>query len=346
MSFPFIHSTRFFALPLATTLAVIVSVPVASAAGSIEPANRPSSQPVAQPGDRADADAVGAKVDYLVEGLESDERDQWWPAAQALGILAADSESKRVVVWKKTNVNSLGMVFRRIEPGTFTMGPDNHHIFNRQMAHRVEITKPYCITATEVTNAQFRVLFPDFEYDAAFSPDDDSPAVNVSSTDAFEFCRRLSEREGATYRLPTEAEWEYACRAGSQTRYCFGDDSDKLDEYGWCDVSIGRAQPVAMLKPNDWGLYDVHGNAAEWVSDFYSNSYYRRCAALGVIKDPEGPGVRLSRVLRGGNWATVNPLACTSTVRYPKPLLSRKPMSAQPAKVEQLIGFRVVREVE
>lgn len=99
---------------------------------------------------------------------------------------------------------------------------------------------------------------------------DDLPVTNVSWHDAQEFCKRLSERTGDTYRLPTEAEWEYACRAGSTGKWCFGDDESQLDEYAWYyDNSSGTVHPVAQKKPNAWGLYDMHGNVWEWCQDEY-----------------------------------------------------------------------------
>ena len=117
-----------------------------------------------------------------------------------------------------------------------------------------------------------------------------------------EFCRKLSEMpdsktSGVTYRLPTEAEWEYACRAGTTTRYSFGDSSALSGEFAWSrENSDGRTHPVGKKKPNPWGLYDMHGNAYEWCQDWYG-SY-----PSGEVKDPRGPESGSLRVTRGGSW--------------------------------------------
>jgi len=128
---------------------------------------------------------------------------------------------------------------------------------------------------------------------------DDCPVEQVSWDDAQEFIRKLNQKEGAdNYRLPTEAEWEYACRAGSTTAYCFGDDESRLKEYAWYDKnSDSKTHPVGLLKPNAWGLYDMHGNVWEWCQDWYGD--YPSDAAT----DPIGATVGSYRVLRGGSWS-------------------------------------------
>ncbi|MEE8078364.1 MAG: formylglycine-generating enzyme family protein [Pseudomonadales bacterium] len=289
------------------------------------------------PGEEAD-------LNRLVQLSHTDERDQWFPAVEKLGQAAEADDQARGEIWAWARVNTLGMKFFQVKPGTFIMGPDTHRIFNVQAAHRVKLSKSYFISVTEVTNAQFQQLLPDFQPDETYSPDADSPAVNVSWNQADQFCKLLSEKEGTVYRLPTEAEWEYACRAGSTSRFCFGDNVAKLPEYGWCDESRGRASGVAMLKPNEWGIYDAHGNVFEWVSDRFSNSYYAACAAEGIVEDPQGPRSVWSHVLRSGPRASGNPAACTSTARFPRPFLDRVPFDRDPVRMSQLIGFRVVRE--
>jgi formylglycine-generating enzyme required for sulfatase activity len=284
-------------------------------------------------------------LDRLVRSSRTEERGQWFPAAEKLGQAAEADNQARDEIWARARVNSLGMKFIEVKAGSFTMGPALHRVGLMREAQRVKISKPYFISATEVTNAQFQKLFPDFQPDATYSPDPDSPAVNVEWSRAEQFCKQLSARERATYRLPTEAEWEYACRAGSTTRFYFGDDVARLPEYGWCDESLGRASRVAMLKPNAWGIYDMHGNVFEWASEWLASSDE---AAPAVERNGEGQLGQQSvqgGLLRSGPWASRNPGACTSTAWYPRPLFDRKPFDPNPVRMPQLMGLRVVREL-
>ena len=122
----------------------------------------------------------------------------------------------------------------------------------------------------------------------------------VSWNDAVVFCSKLSEQKGMKYRLPTEAEWEYACHAGTTTIFSFGDDVRELPQYAWYNKnSTGSTHPVGKLKPNPWGLFDMHGNVWEWCQDWY--------AAYGSakgVRDPKGPAKGVRRVLRGGAFIT------------------------------------------
>jgi formylglycine-generating enzyme required for sulfatase activity len=125
----------------------------------------------------------------------------------------------------------------------------------------------------------------------------------VSHDDAVEFCRRLSKQEGVEYRLPTEAEWEYACRAGTTTAYSFGDGDAKLGQYAWYDknawdIGEGYAHRVGQKLPNRWGLYDMHGNVQEWCQDWYGPYGSEK-----VVSDPAGPAEGGRRVLRGGSFS-------------------------------------------
>jgi formylglycine-generating enzyme required for sulfatase activity len=133
---------------------------------------------------------------------------------------------------------------------------------------------------------------------------DDYPAVYVSWDDAVEFCKKLSAMEGKVYRLPTEAEWEYACRGGTKTAFSFGDDKAELGKYAWFDGNadaIGEdyAHRVAQKLPNPFGLHDMHGNVWEWCSD-WKDAY-----PSTPLTDPRGPSSGSSRVLRGGSWYDV-----------------------------------------
>src|SRR5712692_4416191 len=131
-----------------------------------------------------------------------------------------------------------------------------------------------------------------------FTGDPNRPVENVSWDDVQEFIRRLNGREGGTtYRLPTEAEWEYAARAGTMTQWSFGDDESQLGRYAWYgDNDAGETHPVGQLQPNPWGLYDMHGNVWEWVQD----SYWDYASDTAV--DPAGPSWGSSHVYRGGSW--------------------------------------------
>lgn len=129
------------------------------------------------------------------------------------------------------------------------------------------------------------------------------PAICMTQFAARTFCEWLSQKTGRYYRLPTEAEWEYACRAGTTTRWSFGDDASKLDEYAWYFDNAGeKYHKVGQKKPNPWGLYDMHGNVAEWVLDEYSTDFYKKASA-GLLTDPLCiPKTEYPQVVRGGSW--------------------------------------------
>lgn len=134
---------------------------------------------------------------------------------------------------------------------------------------------------------------------------DDFPASSVSWEDAVAYCARLSDMDDRKYRLPSEAEWEYACRAGSQTKWNFGDSATELDEYAWWQGNSkgigGRyAHPVRQRKANAWGLYDMHGNVWEWCSDCFKGDYY----SSSPLEDPLGPSDLPIRAFRGGSWGS------------------------------------------
>jgi formylglycine-generating enzyme required for sulfatase activity len=129
-----------------------------------------------------------------------------------------------------------------------------------------------------------------------------NPAVGMTWHNATNFCAWLSRRTGKEYRLPTEAEWEYACRAGSKNAYCFGNDPNKLAEYAWHKPNSDmETHEAATKKANAWGLYDMHGNVSEWVSDFYSPTAYKEAAQKTPAVNPKGPAQGKVHVARGGN---------------------------------------------
>jgi formylglycine-generating enzyme required for sulfatase activity len=195
-----------------------------------------------------------------------------------------------------------------IPAGEFKMGsPDD--VFDREKPqHRVRITKPFYLGKYPVTQGQYERMTgknPSYFSKSGGGRDkigeeDTSqfPVECVSWGDAVEFCKRLSAKEKKEYRLPTEAQWEYACRAGSKTRYYFGDDESQLGEYAWFrDNSGGKTHPVGQKKPNAWGLCDVHGHVWEWCQDWYGE-YQENSPA----DDPTGPATDSYRVLRGRAW--------------------------------------------
>ena len=213
--------------------------------------------------------------------------------------------------------------------------------------HRVRITRAFYLGTYHVTRGQFRQFVKDSGYttdaekgkkpgafgwnpdtkkcefnekyswrNAGFEQSDEHPVVNVSWNDSVEYCKWLSRKEGKTYRLPTEAEWEYACRAGTTTRYSSGDDPETLAKAGNVADAAAKAKfpdwkwtikandgyvftaPVGKFKPNAFGLYDMHGNAWQWCADSYGAEYY----AKSPVDDPTGPASGSDRVLRGGSW--------------------------------------------
>jgi formylglycine-generating enzyme required for sulfatase activity len=164
--------------------------------------------------------------------------------------------------------------------------------------HWVRIRRPYWVARTEVTNLQYERFDAKHER-SEYSKGDQDPATNVSWEDARSYCAWLSTRGDLAVRLPSESEWENACRAGSGTEYCFGDDEGRLSEYAWFD---GRwedgAQAVAGKRPNAWGLHDLHGNVWEWCEDRWHDDYE------GAPDDGTAwtGGAASLRVIRGGSW--------------------------------------------
>lgn len=249
----------------------------------------------------------------------------------------------------KTYTNSISMEFIEIPSGTFMMGVadnDSESYNSEKPQHEVTISKAFFIGKYKVTQAEWEKVMGFNPYDL----DRSNPYYNlpgmaeritkpnhpatVSWNDAQDFIAYLNAREGHNrYRLPTEAEWEYACRAGTTTRYSFGDDIRDLNAYAWYneDFATGGTHPVGQKKPNLWGLYDVHGNVWEWVSDYYSEDYY----AVSPSIDPQGQETGSQRVVRGGSWHS-SATAWRSTFRKPY----------EPDYRGISIGFRLVMEKE
>ena len=179
------------------------------------------------------------------------------------------------------------------------------------------------------------------------------PVISVGHHAAMEYARWLSRRTGKVYRLPTEAEWEYACRAGTTGAYSFGDQPAALGEHAWySDNSEGQPRPVGGKKPNAWGLFDMHGNVAEWVLDHYDKDFYKTVAAKGPAVSPVlMPTERIyPHVVRGGSWDHDAPaLRCAARMASQGEWNRRDPQS--PRSIWWLtdatfVGFRLVRALE
>ena len=188
------------------------------------------------------------------------------------------------------------MDFVWIPPGDFMMGspPGEDGRFENERQHRVHLTNGFWLSRTPVTQAQYeRVVGENPSYFRGAT----NPVDSVSWDDAVEFADRLGTIVEGHFRLPTEAEWEYACRAGTTTAFHFGDDPAPLRDHAWYRAnSENQTHPVGLKLPNAWGLYDMHGNVWEWCSDLYGEY------PAGPVTDPTGAQTGEERVLRGGSW--------------------------------------------
>lgn len=257
-----------------------------------------------------------------------------------------------------THTNSQGISLVRIEPGTFTMGADTTPLpeflsggqsnmlsgdFDEFPSHPVTISQPFYLGATEVTNAQYEVFDPDHRAlrgKLGFSREDDEAVIFVSWKEASAYCAWLSEQEGLPYRLPTEAEWEYACRAGSTTHFNTGDelpatyfknqtqtwypDPFRVEHYPQDYDSELVPLTVAQTPPNAWGLHDMHGNVEEWCQDWYGPY------PPNAQTDPVGRAAGQFRVTRGGSHGTL-----------PYYLRSANRSGDIPGDRSWILGFRV-----
>ncbi len=243
------------------------------------------------------------------------------------GDLSGDSATT-VSTGNKIVVQSINYEMVYIPPGTFMMGsPSNDPKRDSdERQHRVTLSKGFYMGLTEVTQAQWLKVMGNNP--SGFGNCDDCPVEKVSWNDCHEFIRKLNRMEGTDkYRLPTEAEWEYACRAGSEGAYCFGNDTESLSQYAWyIDNSGAKTHPVAGKKPNAWGLYDMHGNVWEWCSDWYGDY------PSETVTDPDGPSAGSSRLSRGGCWYFGTRL-CRSALRG----------GFDPSLRDSYLGFRLSR---
>ena len=200
--------------------------------------------------------------------------------------------------------------------------------------HEVRITSPLYVGTHEVTQEQYgRVMGTN---PSRFRDSLVKPVEMLSWNDAALFCRKLTERTGRRVRLPTEAEWEYACRAGSSTTWHFGNDwQSAFREYAWADSLMGGTHPVGTKRPNSWGLYDMHGNVWEWCSDRYDADYY----GSSPRENPTGPTSGDMRTVRGGGWRNLD-VHCRSAGR------GRLPQGSRGDATGATVGFRVVVELQ
>ncbi len=273
----------------------------------------------------------GARAHTAATGAENDGA---LPAAPA-----EDAEADAPSAPLPRFTNSVGMQFVLLPAGTFMMGSPPEEVGRTQFEtrHEVTLTRPFHMGVTEVTQAQYEAVTGD---NPSKFPGERTPAQNITYGDAVAFCEKLSEREGRTYRLPTEAEWEYACRAGTTTPFAFGKTISDQEvnfkatvAYGDAERGIYRARPVAAdgMPPNPWGLISMHGNVQEWCSDWYDQDYYAKSPAV----DPTGPGSGRMKALRGGSYLAY-PQYCRSAHRF----------GASPNHKFMSIGFRVVCEFD
>lgn len=221
----------------------------------------------------------------------------------------------------------VSMEFVLIPAGTFRMGSEKGRADERPV-HPVTISRPFLLGTCEVSQEQWQAVMGT---NPASHTAAKNPVENVSWYDAKVFLKKLSDRSpGGGFRLPTEAEWEYACRAGSTTEYSFGDDPEQLSKYGWYDANSGRAtHPVGQKKPNAWGLFDMHGNVWEWCSD------YRGDYPTNAIADPIGGKDPHFVQMRGGS-AMYIARNCRSANRH----------TSGPPSRHDFIGLRVARTLD
>jgi formylglycine-generating enzyme required for sulfatase activity len=236
---------------------------------------------------------------------------------EAAAMLA---EARNRLTLSKEFTNTIGMKLVLIPAGEFPMGSpetEKERAGDEGPQHTVKITRPYYMGATEVTQGQWQAVMGT---NPSNFKGDNLPVENVSWSDCHEFLKKLSAREGQTYRLPTEAEWEYACRAGTTAPFNTGEtigtdqanyDGNEVYVNGVKGEFRQKTTPAGKFNPNSWGLYDMHGNVWEWCEDWYDKDYYRNSPAA----DPTGPAQSTGRVLRGGSWS-VAPKCCRSAFRF------------------------------
>jgi formylglycine-generating enzyme required for sulfatase activity len=300
--------------------------------------------------------------------------------SRILARLTVTNESQMTVYTNTIPGTQVSFVMVPIPGGEFMMGsPDSEpgHKPDESPQHKVKIS-PFWMERCEVTWNEYELfMYPDEERrmrgtiqtdeagdklaDAVTHPSkpyvemsfgmgkDRCPAIAMTQHAANKYCQWLSAKTGQFYRLPTEAEWEYAARAGTTTAYFFGDDASKLGEYAWFEQNSDfKYQKVGKKKANPWGLYDIYGNVVEWVLDQYDPDYYRQCAGNGGIVDPWNKATKpYPHSVRGGSWDD-DATMCRSAARRGSERAWKQTDPQLPKSVwyfsdAQWVGFRIVR---
>ena len=276
-----------------------------------------------------------AANDLLADRMEVGERGNHHGLNQV--VVAMGRKNPRAIRHEPVT-NSVGMKFVWIPPGSFMMGsPDEEPRRDpEETLHRVTLTKGFFVQETEVTQGQWQAVMENNPSEFK-NCGENCPVENVSWNDVQAFIWRLNQKEGAgLYRLPTEAEWEYVCRAGTgrpfSFGYCLGTDQANYEgNYPLTGCAKGEYRrkplPVASLSPNPWRIFDLHGNVSEWCQDKYGKY------SSHPVSDPVGPGDGSFFVIRGGGWRNGARL-CRSAVRSKGP----------PEVRSDMVGFRLIRE--
>jgi len=246
-------------------------------------------------------------------------------SAALIVVLASAAQAQTVTNSRSITLevgNGAKMDFVLIPAGTFMMGAEDSRPDEKPVT-KVSISKPFYFGKYEVTQEQWQAVMGS---NPSYYKGTNLPVEQVSWNAAQGFLTNLNDRvKGYRFRLPTEAEWEYACRAGTTTRYSFGDGDAALPEYGWFTGNGERkTHPVGEKKPNPWGLYDMHGNVWEWCQDWYGP------LPGGRVTDPRGPVFGINRVFRGGSWG-IAASRCRSAYR----------VWNKPGYRDYTLGFRV-----
>ncbi|MCX7046264.1 MAG: SUMF1/EgtB/PvdO family nonheme iron enzyme [Candidatus Sumerlaeota bacterium] len=273
------------------------------------------------PASRLRSDLPGGVDDWIDKAMAYD-RDDRFNSARAMrealdkisasplsaSPLSVPAAAPSIIIPKEQNYsedlgNGVRIDMIWIPAGTFQMGSNQND--TEKPIHSVELDG-FWLGKYPVTQAQYQAITGQNPSNFKSAS---NPVEQVNWDEATEFCRRISQKTGKTYCLPTEAQWEYACRAGANGKYCFGDSESQLGEYAWFDGnSESQTHPVGQKKPNQWGLFDMHGNVLEWCADWYG------AYTAEKQRNPSGPGSGEYRVLRGGSWFNT-PVLCRSAYR-------------------------------